>query len=638
VRKRGTKIQPFSKTFFEPDCSIVRQLWNIEALQVTVIAAPYAERGGRYTRPTQIALAGLGELMHFDVTIVRAWRGAVLLTFIFCLVVSADGALKRNGKIAFASDRDGNWEIYVMDSDGSNQKRLTRNFGDNIAPTWSPDGRKIAFISSPSKVERAIYVMNADGSQRTQITTISDGGRISWSPDGRRLAFEDDSDIFLVDLDGSNRINITNHSSFDSSPSWSPDGTKILFTSTRTGDPWLYTIDPDGSGLHALPQGNADGFGDFDASWSPNGDLIVINVNVWDFVFNIFTSNSNGTDRQLFQGCNWTDPTCRNDSVNPRWSPDGTKVVFEITTPVQASDGWSHTSDIYVKGLDGTGFTRLTSTGRNSMSSWQPRPKASFDFDGDGASDVSVFRPADGVWYRLGSAHGFSATRFGLSNDRPVPADYDGDGETDIAIFRNGEWWILRSSDSTVVSLNFGLPGDLPVPADYSGDGQDEIAVYRNGQWWNYDLATGQASVVHFGFSTDRPVPGDFDGDGRIDQAIYRNGEWHLNRSSDGYAVVAFGLPSDQPIVGDYDGDGKADLAVYRGGTWYLMKSTEGFAAFQWGVSTDIPVPADYDGDGRTDGAIFRGGTWWILGSSGSVRVQQFGLAGDKPIPATGAF
>ncbi|MGB7068767.1 MAG: choice-of-anchor Q domain-containing protein [Pyrinomonadaceae bacterium] len=257
-----------------------------------------------------------------------------------------------------------------------------------------------------------------------------------------------------------------------------------------------------------------------------------------------------------------------------------------------------------------------------------------FDFDGDGRSDVSVFRPSDSVWYLDRSTAGFSAAQFGISTDRITPADFDGDGKTDIAVYRDGTWWYVNSSNNTPSAVQFGLADDLPVPADYTGDGRDEIALFRGGQWWMLDLSNGQASLVNFGSPGDRPVPADYDGDGRIDQAVYRNGEWHLNRSTLGFMVASFGLPADQPVPADYDGDGKTDLAVYRDGTWHILQTTGGYTAFNWGLSTDAPTPGDYDGDGKTDAAVFRDGVWYVFKSSSGVFIRQFGLAGDKSVPS----
>ncbi len=261
-----------------------------------------------------------------------------------------------------------------------------------------------------------------------------------------------------------------------------------------------------------------------------------------------------------------------------------------------------------------------------------PRP-AQFDFDGDGRSDISVFRPSDSFWYLNQSTNGFAATQWGFPTDRITPADFDGDSKTDLAVYRDGTWW-LASSNNSYNTINFGLASDIPVPADYTGDGRADLAIYRNGTWWIQDLTNNQTQVVNFGLSTDKPVPADYDGDGLADQAVYRDGEWHLNRSTQGYGVVYWGLSSDKPVPADYDGDGKTDPAVYRDGTWYLLQSLNGWGQFNWGISSDIPAPADYDGDGRADAAVYRNGTWWILQSTSGVSVQQFGLANDKPVSA----
>lgn len=265
----------------------------------------------------------------------------------------------------------------------------------------------------------------------------------------------------------------------------------------------------------------------------------------------------------------------------------------------------------------------------------QPRRAVSFDFDGDGRADPSVFRPSDSYWYLQNSTGGFTSQRFGLAADKIAPADFDGDGRTDVAVFRNGVWYWLQSSDGAFQALNFGSTGDLPVAADYSGDGRAEAAVYRGGMWFTLNLTSNEFKTVQFGINTDRPVPADFDGDGKTDQAVYREGTWFWLKSSDGaFTSVKFGLASDSPAPGDYDGDSKADPAVFRAGDWYVLRSTQGFFATHFGAAGDIPVAADYDGDGKTDLAVFRGGTWYELRSTDGFRAMQFGLSNDKPVPA----
>lgn len=324
-----------------------------------------------------------------------------------------------------------------------------------------------------------------------------------------------------------------------------------------------------------------------------------------------------------------------------RWDGSGWSAVDEgvggpFTQP-QVYELAASNSKLHVGGL----FTTAGCHGAASFSIYSLARKARFDFDGDGRSDVSVFRPSQQVWYLDRSTEGLYATQFGLFADKLTPADHDGDGKTDIAVFRDGIWYWINSSDGSFSGYQFGLAGDIPVPADYTGDGRDELAIYRDGAWWMLDLATGQARVELFGIAGDRTVAADYDGDGSIDQAVYRNGDWHLNRSGGGYTVINFGLAGDTPVVGDYDGDARADLAVFRplgspGGlpnsAWYVLQSSDGLRAYQFGNSTETPAAADYDGDGRTDVATFAHGSWAINQSSAGPRFFRFGLTDDKAL------
>ncbi|MDQ3799863.1 MAG: Ig-like domain-containing protein [Acidobacteriota bacterium] len=271
-------------------------------------------------------------------------------------------------------------------------------------------------------------------------------------------------------------------------------------------------------------------------------------------------------------------------------------------------------------------------------SSPQATGRAAYDFDGDGKSDISVFRPADGVWYLNRSSQGFTAVQFGISTDKLAPADYDGDGKTDFGVFRDGNWYLLRST-AGFGGVQFGQSGDIPQPADFDGDGKTELAVFRPsaGTWFTLNLVNNQFNAVQFGASGDKPVVADYDADGKADYAVYRpaDGTWYLLRSQAGFTGVQFGISTDKPVVGDYDGDGRADPAVYRNGTWYLLRSSQGFTGIQFGISTDLPAPADYDGDGRTDPAVYRDNTWYLLQSTQGFAGMQFGASGDQPVSNT---
>lgn len=301
--------------------------------------------------------------------------------------------------------------------------------------------------------------------------------------------------------------------------------------------------------------------------------------------------------------------------------------------------------------LSAVAYDNLNATGSNAVQiTVNPRGAGSMiaDFDGDGKTDISVWRPTDGNWHILKSMDAAPTTQnWGLNGDKPVPGDYDGDGKSDVAVFRpsDGNWHIFRSSDGSFVSQSWGLSQDKPVAADYDGDGKTDLAVFRpsDGNWYIFRSSDGSFTAQNWGTSEDRPAPGDYDGDGKADLAVFRpsTSTWYVLRSSDNaMSAQSWGLSSDKPVAADYDGDGKTDLAVFRPSTsaWHILRSSDGAAtAQQWGLSTDRPAPGDYDGDGKTDVAIFRAsnGTFYILKSTdGAMQAAQWGTNGDLPAPS----
>jgi hypothetical protein len=278
-----------------------------------------------------------------------------------------------------------------------------------------------------------------------------------------------------------------------------------------------------------------------------------------------------------------------------------------------------------------------------------------FPTDGDSKSDVVVYRSGTGKWLiRRSTDGGLTQVDWGCSfcGDVPVPADYDGDGFSDVAVYRTGEWFIRRSSDGATVDTYWGCAscGDIPVSADYDGDGRADIAVYRptTGQWFILRSSDGGLTQINWGCAScgDIPVPADYDGDRRADIAVYRptTGQWFIFRSSDGgLTQINWGCAScgDIPVPADYDGDRRADIAVYRPSTaeWFILRSSDGgLTQVNWGCPAcgDIPVSADYDGDGRTDIAVYRPSTaeWFILRSSEGYMGLVWGTSGqqDRPV------
>jgi uncharacterized delta-60 repeat protein len=412
-----------------------------------------------------------------------------------------------------------------------------------------------------------------------------------------------------------------------------PDG-KILSVGTYNGT--------GNSGDFVLLRFNEDGTPD--TSFGTNGKVITAITNIKDtatgaalqpdgkiVVSGITANNSTGGSNSA----------PRSNGLLVRYHPDGSlDATFGAGGIVKAS-GNSFLNDLFI--LPNGKLLALNwnfSVLRYLGDAPPVINRTNFDFDGDGWADFAVTRNVGGNsnWFAVEnpSSTDLIETEWGLPTDRIVPADYDGDGKTDVAVFRptDGNWYLLNSSNGTILTVHFGQNGDIPLPADYDGDSRADTAVYRQGDWYILNSSNGTFRAEHFGAATDKPLIADFDGDGRADLSVYRGGTWYAQRSTAGFFAAAFGVADDVPVPADYDGDRVTDLAVYRAanGTWYLQNSTEGFKAFQFGQSGDKPAPADYDADGKTDLAVFRNGNWYLQQSASGFRAVQFGADGDTPV------
>lgn len=263
------------------------------------------------------------------------------------------------GKIVFVSARTGNKEVYIMDYDGYNERRITSNGSINLNPSFSPNGREIIYTSykkgNPDLYRRNIFTgVEAQISSRTGLNVTG-----AWSPRGGKIALamskDGDSQIYLINRNGKELARLTNDDAIDISPSWSPNGSQIAFVSDRDGTPQVFIMNADGSNVHKLTTSGSYNVG---PSWSPKGDRILYcRRQSNDFDFQIHAIKPDGTgDIQL---------TSEGRNEYPHWSPDGRFVTFTSNRDGKEA--------IYLMRADGTSQLKVSrGRGGDSRSVWSP--------------------------------------------------------------------------------------------------------------------------------------------------------------------------------------------------------------------------------------------------------------------------
>ncbi len=314
-------------------------------------------------------------LLNGSLRLLRKFVAALVMCFIIALTSAEHGV---SSEIAYYSNTEGEWDwyIHIMNADGSDPIQLA----SGGTPAWSLNGRTIVFSYGFNGFlgdEVDIFVIDVNGENRVNLTKDESKRNLypAWSPDGTKIAFwsnrDGQPDIFVMHADGTNPINITRDAHYEDRPTWSPDGTRIAFGALQVprgernmSD--IFVIDVDGANRINLTQ-NSEAVNQFPA-WSPDGTRIAYeaspNPNRWFAPVNIHVMNADGSHPVML-----TEERRFASEGLPTWSPGGKHIAFHRREP----DG---RDDIFVINADGTGLLNITETLQieEINPAWNPAP------------------------------------------------------------------------------------------------------------------------------------------------------------------------------------------------------------------------------------------------------------------------
>ena len=561
----------------------------------------------------------------------RLVLGLVLAGFMVLpsLVITEQAAATvpgENGRLVYVDQIDSQvpgitaGEIYTMNPDGSDVRRLTHDAGrwtertgasdvvvsSNWGPKWSPDGLFIAYLHVDEWENYTIRLMDAEG---TFIRTISDEFRpawsLSWSPDGAYLAVEGalpveayESGIWIITEAGDRekllvreRWNPVSAWAVEE-PAWSPDGGEILFSARRGPETRGFVLANVASGaLHVFH----DDLWSQQPQWAPTGESIFRTLSTPGSLSTSLWRTDRATlpiSYRLDLGPGF------HDSATP--APSDNDLVF-VSRDDSGRSLLSRENGVIVDDFSG------------HFIDWQPIQRI--------PHSVGLVDPVTGKWY-LTSLHGMVYSfYYGNPGDYPMMGDWDCNGTDTPGLYRqsDGAVYLRNSNTQGVADLRFffGNPGDIPLAGDFNGDGCDTVSIYRPSEGrvfiinslgsdggglgaaeYDFPLPETAGGILHYG--DESPLVGDFDGDGISTVAFHREATGRVyfrNTNTEGnvnYDLV-FGNPGDRMIAGDWSHNGRDTPAVYRPSnrTFYLsyiLKHGNADEQFTWGQSRWLPV------------------------------------------------
>jgi TolB protein len=282
--------------------------------------------------------------------LLRAARATLLAALLVALVAGCGGSTEARPDLAFVSTRDGDYAVFEMNADGQGQHRLTeataassKSVFFQIEPDWSPDGSSIAFASQRSG-SFDLYVMAADGTGTRPLTSTEEEDESSptWSPEGDRIAFARDTDIYVMNADGSGARRISDATAEEAEPAWSPDGRWIAYVRREPGTPIreIWIMRPDGAGGRQLTELQT---ASYSPTWSPDSTRIAFSTNNRISQYDIYwVTVANGRSTRV--------TVSQEDSFEPAWSTDGDSIAFSENGAIHlasvAADGASRVEEI----------------------------------------------------------------------------------------------------------------------------------------------------------------------------------------------------------------------------------------------------------------------------------------------------
>lgn len=338
----------------DPRPEILNQRWRAIGAQF-LLSGTVVRAGGQL-----VVEARLVDLVSGEFAFAKRYRAGISASQVVAHTLANDIVQVFTGRpgpflsrIGFISTRSGGPEVWVMDWDGANPQQLTKHGAIALAPSWSPDGRRLVFTSFLRGAPALFLLTPQEGYLRPLWDQGGVNSSASFSPNGKTIAFassvDGNTDIYVVDVEGGTPRRLTNARGIDTQPAWAPNGRQIAFTSARSGSPQIYLMDGDGSNVRRL---TFDGGFHDEATWAGGGTRIACTTKVGNR-FQIATVDIVSGQQTVIPG--------PGNNESPCFSPDGSMLAF-------ASDR-TGTVQIFITDADGVPH-QLTTEGTNHSPTW----------------------------------------------------------------------------------------------------------------------------------------------------------------------------------------------------------------------------------------------------------------------------